>query len=144
MTTGRRTVLLALAAFPLAACSSGSSKDSQASPATGASGNGAKVEVDAFKKQMAKEGARILDVRTPDEFASGHLEKAENIDVNAADFASRMGALDKSLPWAVYCHSGNRSGIAVEAMVAAGFTDVVHLDGGIGGWEQAGNPVVKD
>ena len=93
---------------------------------------------------MAKEGARILDVRTPDEFASGHLEKAENIDVNAADFASRMGALDKSLPWAVYCHSGNRSGVAVEAMVAAGFTDVVHLDGGIGDWEQAGNPVVKD
>ena len=120
MTTGRRTVLLALAAFPLAACSSGSSKDSQASPATGASGNGAKVEVDAFKKQMAKEGARILDVRTPEEYAAGHLEGAVLLDFNGGQFAAELPSLDPDAEYVVYCRSGNRAGQAVALMEKAG------------------------
>jgi len=70
----------------------------------------------------------VIDVRTPAEYAAGHVAGAQNIDVEAADFGSRIAALDKKTPYLVYCHSGRRSGIAASQMAAAGFTDIV--DGG--------------
>ena len=70
----------------------------------------------------------VIDVRPPAEYAAGHVAGAQNIDVEAADFGSRIAALDKKTPYLVYCHSGRRSGIAASQMAAAGFTDIV--DGG--------------
>jgi rhodanese-related sulfurtransferase len=70
----------------------------------------------------------VIDVRTPQEFAAGHLAGAQNVDVEAADFASRIASLDKGAPYLVYCHSGRRSAIAAAEMATAGFTDIV--DGG--------------
>jgi phage shock protein E len=70
----------------------------------------------------------VIDVRTPAEYATGHIAGAGNIDVEAADFGSKIAALDKKAPYLVYCHSGRRSGIASTQMAAAGFTDIV--DGG--------------
>ena len=70
----------------------------------------------------------VIDVRTPEEFAAGHLAGAQNIDVQSSDFATRIAALDSGAAYLVYCRSGNRSAAAAAAMAASGFTDVV--DGG--------------
>jgi phage shock protein E len=85
----------------------------------------------------------VIDVRTAEEFASGHLEGALNYDIEAGQFSSLIEPLDRSKPFMVYCHSGRRSGIAADAMVAAGFTQVYDL-GGIADWMAAGLPVVTD
>jgi rhodanese-related sulfurtransferase len=72
--------------------------------------------------------ATVIDVRTPAEYAAGHIAGAQNIDVEAADFGSKIAALDKKAPYLVYCRSGNRSGMAATQMAAAGFTNII--DGG--------------
>lgn len=91
----------------------------------------------------ASSDEQILDVRTPEEFAEGHLIGAQNIDWKNADFSINVGALDKTKPVLVYCHSGNRSKSAAEYLANNGFTIVYELDGGISSWEAAGKPTEK-
>lgn len=74
-------------------------------------------------------GTVVIDVRTPAEFAGGHLEGATNIDVQASTFAAKVSKLDKTVPYFVYCHSGNRSGQAITAMKSAGFTNLTNGGG---------------
>ena len=81
------------------------------------------------------QGTVVIDVRTPAEYASGHLEGATNIDVQATTFASKIAKLDKSTPYFVYCHSGNRAGQAITAMKAVGLTNLTN-GGGITAAEQ--------
>lgn len=76
----------------------------------------------------------VLDVRTPEEFAQGSLQKAVNIDFNAPDFKSRVNELDKSKTYLVFCRSGARSGKAFEMMKEAGFNHLYHLKGGLLDW----------
>ena len=83
----------------------------------------------------------LLDLRTPDEVATGRLAGARTLDFYAGTFDRDLAALDRATPYAVYCHSGNRSGQAVAKMKLLGFQDVVELDGGIGAWQAAGLPV---
>jgi len=83
----------------------------------------------------------VLDVRTPEEFAEGHLEGAVLVDFYAADFAEQLAALDTDVPYLVYCRSGNRSGQALGVMEQLGFTSAVDVDGGIVAWADAGLPV---
>ncbi|MCE1174983.1 MAG: rhodanese-like domain-containing protein [Propionibacteriales bacterium] len=85
----------------------------------------------------------LVDVRTPAEFASGHLAGAINIDVEAADFASKAQALDTTKTYAVYCRSGNRSKTAMSMMVQLGLSPVYDLAGGINNWKSAGGEVVN-
>ena len=68
----------------------------------------------------------VIDVRTPAEFASGHLEGAINIDVQSTDFESRISELDPAGTYFVYCRSGNRSGQAIDRMEALGFGDLTN------------------
>ncbi len=84
----------------------------------------------------------VLDVRTQAEFDQGHLEGAIVIDFYAADFAEQLSQLDPSVPYLVYCQSGNRSGQATSLMADLGFTNVTDVDGGIAAWSQAGLPTV--
>ncbi len=77
--------------------------------------------------------AVVIDVRTPDEFSSGHLDGALNIDVEAADFGSRIGELDPDANYVLYCRSGNRAGVAASQMSQAGFAHVTNA----GSLEQA-------
>jgi len=84
----------------------------------------------------------VLDVRTQAEYASGHLPNAQNIDIEGSDFAARIGALDKSATYAVYCRSGKRSAAALEQMAAADFKHAYDLTGGIGAWQSINGPVV--
>ena len=70
----------------------------------------------------------IIDVRTPAEFATGHLENALNIDVQSPDFQAQVSALDPEASYFIYCRTGNRSQQAISQMVNLGFTEM--RDGG--------------
>jgi rhodanese-related sulfurtransferase len=115
------------------------------SPAAGPSTASAVGTVTAaeFKELIATPGVVLLDVRRPDEFAAGHLAGATNIDAEAADFEARIIKLDKQARYAIYCHSGRRSALAMTKMAALGFGSVRDLGGGIAAWEQAGFPIEK-
>jgi len=81
------------------------------------------------------EGTVIIDVRTPGEFAGGHLEGALNIDVQSPDFAAQVSQLDPTEDYFIYCRSGHRSGQAISQMSNMGFTSMVNG----GSVEQASN-----
>ena len=91
---------------------------------------------------QAPEGLVVLDVRTPDEFATGHLAGAVNLDYYASDFADDLAALDREVPYLLYCRSGNRSAEARETMRGLGFTEVYEIAGGITAWTEAGLPLL--
>jgi phage shock protein E len=103
---------------------------------------GAELGAAEFAAALKLPGTTIIDVRTPEEYAQGHLPGAVNVDVSSPDFAARIATLDPAAPYAVYCRSGNRSGVAVAAMAEQGFTAAYHLVGGIGAWQEAGGEVV--
>jgi rhodanese-related sulfurtransferase len=83
----------------------------------------------------------VLDVRTPAEFAAGHLAGAVNIDVRAADFATRVASLDSGKRYVVYCRTGVRSAQAVAVLRERGFARVYDVSGGITAWQEAKLPV---
>ena len=85
----------------------------------------------------------LLDVRTDNEFAQGHLRGAQQIDFYRDDFADALEKLDKDQPVFIYCRSGNRSGKAAKQMKAMGFSAVYNLEGGIGAWSKRNKPVAK-
>lgn len=107
------------------------------------SGGGENLDAKAFATKIAEPGVVVLDVRTAGEFLSGHINGAINIDVEAMDFDSKIALLDKSATYAVYCHSGRRSGIAVGKMKDAGFTKLFNLKDGIQSWVAAGNALAS-
>jgi len=75
--------------------------------------------------------AAVIDVRTPDEVATGHLHGSINIDIQGADFESQMNQLDKAKNYVVYCHSGRRAGLAIEWMQKNGFTGKLYNAGSV-------------
>lgn len=85
----------------------------------------------------------IIDVRTPEEYAEGHLEGAINIDIYAPDFEKQIKALDPSGNYAVYCRSGNRSSAAVALMEESGFAQVKDLGSREAASETLSTPIVK-
>jgi rhodanese-related sulfurtransferase len=100
------------------------------------------LNVAEFSQKITEPDVIILDVRTPEEFASGYIEGALNIDFNSGDFANEITRLNPSKTYAVYCRSGNRSGQAASIMHKAGFHDVSNLNGGVIDWTDAGLPLV--
>jgi rhodanese-related sulfurtransferase len=102
---------------------------------------GATLNAAEFAASLDRPGVIVLDVRTPAEYAAGHLEGAVLADING-DFEAAVAGLDRAAPYAVYCRSGSRSGAAIEAMKQLGFGDAWHLGGGIGAWQAAGEDVV--
>lgn len=87
--------------------------------------------------------AVILDVRTPAEYAEGHLEGAKQLDyLDAEAFDAGVKSLDKANTYYVYCRSGRRSHGACEKMKAQGFK-VFDMEGGYLNWTKQGLPVVK-
>ncbi len=121
------------------ACSSAPSAPQAAAVAPAFQGD--HVAAADFASAIAVPGVTIVDVRTAEEFAAGHIAGAVNIDVNSTDFTGLVSALDPAKDYAVYCHSGNRSRAAMTAMAGMGYTNTVGLDGGITAWTAAGFPV---
>ncbi len=104
------------------------SSDTQKAPNLGVDG---KVSLMTFDEELKKVNSpQLIDVRTPAEFAKGHLEGAKNMNFNAATFENEINQLDKSQPTFIYCHSGGRSGKAYKKMKAQGFTKVYDMKGG--------------
>ena len=96
----------------------------------------------AFAATIQNSGVVVLDVRTSGEFESGHIANSVNIDVEAGSFENEIANLDKNAQYAVYCHSGRRSGIAAELMEKNGFKEIHNLKDGIISWQAAGYPLV--
>ena len=89
--------------------------------------------------------AAIIDVRTPEEWATGHLEGAVRIGIADADFAQQLETLDKSADYYIYCRSGNRAGQAIDYMQSAGFTGKLVNGGAVANAAgQTGLAVVTD
>lgn len=84
---------------------------------------------------------QILDVRTPDEFGSGHIEGARNLDIFHPDFSHWLESWNRDDLILVYCRSGNRSRSAITTMKGMGFTRIYHLTHGIQGWIRSGFPI---
>lgn len=115
-----------------------------ATPApVGAAVKFANVEVEEFAKLAADKRNVILDVRTAEEFAGGHIAGAVNLDVNSPDFAAKAAALDKGKTYLVHCASGVRSVKACDKLAALDFPKLYNLTGGFKAWAKAGKPVEK-
>ena len=121
------SVVIAVSALALSACGSSSFTTQSA---------------DEFAKTISDTSVVVLDVRTPAEFASGHIAQAMNIDVEGGAFEQQIASLDKSKTYAIYCHSGRRSANAAKIMSKAGFTSLYNLDGGVTAWANAGQQLV--
>jgi rhodanese-related sulfurtransferase len=94
-----------------------------------------------IRQRAGSAGFVILDVRTPEEFAEGHLSGALNVNLMAPDFESRLNALDRGKTYLVYCRTGNRSAKATQAMGRLGFRSAYHMFEGIVGWQRKGFPL---
>lgn len=127
----------------LTGCTSGSDLSS-VPVATAAPTTGASLDATEFAAAIQLPNTIIFDVRTPEEFASGHLPDAINLNVESPDFAAALATFNADVPYAVYCRSGNRSQTAMQIMEQAGFTEVYDLAGGIGAWTSAGGEVITD
>ncbi len=97
------------------------------------------LSVEAFRQAIADTTVVRLDVRTAEEFAEGHIEKAINIDVLKSDFEQKAtSTLPKNKVIAVNCRSGKRSKKAAGILVKNGYK-VIELDSGYNGWVKEGN-----
>jgi len=85
----------------------------------------------------------ILDIRTPEEYQSGHLQNAVRVDYYSKSFADEIGRLDKEKSYLVYCRSGNRSARSMDLFKKLQFQKIYHLSSGINSWMSEGLPLVK-
>ena len=132
-------LILAILAIIVIACVSRRGKGSP----VGALMAYSNVNVDEFQTLIASPEVQLLDVRTPDEYADGHIAGAVLVDVNESDFEEKaVSVLDANRPVAVYCRSGRRSARAASLLTARGYK-VTNLNGGVMAWQDAGKSLVK-
>jgi len=100
------------------------------------------TDVQGFAELTADSTVVILDVRTSDEFAEGHIQGAILIDQGQSDFVEKAKAtLPTEKTIAIYCRTGRRSSNAASKLAAVGYK-CVNLKGGIVAWKEAGKPVI--
>lgn len=112
----------------LVSVAAGCSGDSESADETSAVTSATTETAAPPATQAATDDVIVIDVRTPDEYAAGHLDGAVNIDATAPGFRDELGDLDTDAAYLVYCRSGNRSAAAAAVMAELGFTNVT--DGG--------------
>jgi len=103
----------------------------------------AKEAADLIDKHNGDSNFAILDIRTPGEFQSGHLQSAILIDFYSQTFVDRLRQLDKGKKFLIYCRTGNRSARSLEIFRKLQFQKVYHMANGISTWNSEGFPVVK-
>jgi phage shock protein E len=107
-----------------------------------AAGSGVRVvSVDEAASLLAAGDRTVIDVRTPQEFAGGHLAGARMIDIQGPTFDQEIRALDPNDSYIIYCRTANRSAGARQLMTELGFVDVVDIAGGVVAWSEAGLPL---
>jgi rhodanese-related sulfurtransferase len=99
------------------------------------------ISPDALLERQARHDPTLMlvDVRTPQEFAAGHVPGAVNIPYDQV--ASHLAEIPRDEDVVVYCHSGRRAGLAGETLEKAGYKRVLHLQGDMQGWQKDGRPV---
>ena len=137
----KRVALLLVSALMLMACEPSTSSSEATAESAIEPSLEPTIEATELAQRMAENNAPIiLDVRTADEFAAGHLPGAINIPHTEIDL--RMSELpDADAEIVVHCQSGRRAGMAEAALQAAGYSGIRHLNGDYGGWQAAGLPL---
>jgi len=130
-----RFVTLLIAGLLVAACSSTTTNASAGSAPAALASTVSVSEAAALRD----DGASLLDVREPDEWAAGHIPGATLIPLG--ELPSRLGELERNAKIVVVCRSGNRSAEGRDILLGAGFPAVTSLDGGMKEWARAGMPV---
>lgn len=92
---------------------------------------------------VAKKSTVVLDVRTPAEFADGHLRRARLMDFYAKDFWTLVATLPKDATIVVYCKSGRRSKDTETKLASMGYSHVVNMLGGFDAWKKEQRPFEK-
>jgi rhodanese-related sulfurtransferase len=92
------------------------------------------IDPSEARKLIETEEVIILDVRAPWEFEEGHIKNAENLDFTDSDFTDNLEKLDKTKNYLVYCKTGRRGSLAMEAMRKSGFEKIYNLIGGFKAW----------
>lgn len=116
---------------------------------SGLAGGGGAINLDSGEAQaLIREHAGdrnfvVLDVRTPGEFAQGHLEGAVLVDYRSPEFRQQVARLDRTKIYLVYCRTGNRSSKAMGIFQELGFRNTYHLERGIKRWVEEGLPTVR-
>lgn len=101
------------------------------------------VTVEQAVAQLNKDPKTVvIDVRTPQEFAAGHIERAINLNMKDKDFAEKLAKLDKEKTYLMHCASGGRSGAVIPIWDGLKFKKVMHLRAGMVGWKAAEQPIV--
>ncbi len=99
------------------------------------------IKPNEFAKAIGSANVQVLDVRTADEYKSGHIKNALQANwLDKNEFNDRTSHLDKNKPVYIYCLSGGRSGAAAEVLRSKGYT-VTNLEGGINAWKRESMPL---
>lgn len=123
-------IIMAMSATQISSCNSNDNITSVSAP--------------EFDKEIKANSVQLLDVRTPQEYAEGHIDGAFNINIQSDDFQQRAEKeLSKDSTILVYCRSGRRSMEAAEMLTKLGYK-VVNLKGGIIEWKGDGLPVTTE
>jgi phage shock protein E len=145
-----RVVIVSVLLVGAVAAHAGTPASPPAAPAPATSGSAAASPVRTVTPDalLARQAAKdrdlvVLDVRTPEEFAAGHVPGAVNVPHDQV--GARLGELDKfrDKDVVVYCRSGRRSGLALSVLEQAGFKRLGHLEGDMNAWSAAGRPTAK-
>ena len=97
-----------------------------------------------FKSLSSVEDIQLIDVRTIEEYNSGYILGALNIDFYKSSFIDSINVLDKSKTTVIYCKSGNRSSKSALMMKSLGFKNVYNLKEGMNGWLSNRNKIILD
>lgn len=102
------------------------------------------ITIADFKSLNSVEDIQLIDVRTIEEYNSGYIDGALNIDFYKFSFIDSINVLDKSKTTVVYCKSGNRSSKSALMMKSLGFKNVYNLKEGMNGWVSNRNEIILD
>lgn len=135
----KKYILITIIAFSIASCGEDQEKVDQGVEKDNTEYTGAKVNKSVtraeFETLLKKKDAQLIDVRTPKEYTSGHIENAINIDYYANDFKSKLAELDRNKPVLVYCKTENRTRETAKILEELGFNEVYTLEGGFTLWD---------
>jgi len=133
-------VFVALAGLGIAGCQKAPTTQGD-SPVISAETGVVEMSPEQVRPAVEAAYAQFIDVRTPEEYASGHAYRAKNIPLD--QLSANLDQLEKNEPVYLICHSGNRSKKAARVLVDAGFPQAVSVAGGTEAWKSAGLPMAR-
>lgn len=103
------------------------------------------LKPETFKTKVINDvSVQLVDIRTPEEFNSGHIENAININYFSEQFKDSISLLQTKIPVYIYCRSGKRSSKSVKVFKAVGFDSIYQLNGGLLNWKKSGFKIISN